>query len=230
MILPDFKNWRHFRGEWNKIYQNYVTEYPILLLDFDHQTVEERELSLRVRPMMLKAQNALRKRLPKDIKRPDIIKIKRRVGRILVPFEHAITDRFLSGAEDNSEYLLYDGFRETIVKKTCLSCGKYEFYRSMYPQSVIDFLEIRDPSYNVKFKYRDYCSDECKRKSHNLRRRKFKSIRQCPYCKEEYEGYGRTCGKHRCKKRAYRKKVNARPDASGLPETSGTSPLPSAQW
>jgi len=214
-MLPYFKNWRQFRRAWNKLWQEYVTKYPSILLQFDLKTDEEREVSLLILPLMWMDQEDLIKRLPPDLKHPDNRKIKRPTGRALVPWEHEITDisgpNALGGDDRFDSFQFYDNF---FVEKYCQTCNNYKLDRSKYSQSVIDFLEKRDPSFIKKFKYRNFCSDECKKKARNQSRRKLKSIKICPYCKEEYEGYGRTCKKSWCKKRAYRKKTIISSDSS----------------
>jgi hypothetical protein len=209
-MLPPFKDWRYFKREWNKLWRKYVTEYPCILLSFDLLTEDEKELTLQVFPALWRDQEQLIKRLPPDPdrKHPSERRIKRPKGRASMPWENEITDIGLP-VEPDDRYKLFDNFKDSFIEKYCLECGKYKCCQPKYSRSVIVFLEKRDPSYIAKFKYRDYCSDECKKKSRNKRRRKLKSSRVCPYCKKEYEGYGRTCQKSWCKKRAYREESNS---------------------
>jgi hypothetical protein len=89
----------------------------------------------------------------------------------------------------------------------CKTCKKMSVYRKGDPEEppIPNSLWDNEIVTFQKFKYRDYCSDECKREAHNKRRLKEKEKRMCPYCHAEYTGRGKTCSKSACRKQAFRK-------------------------
>jgi hypothetical protein len=212
-----FENSGQFTRAWNKFYQDLVTKYPILALRPELLTPDEIGEIIDISPIIVKDRFALFERLPPDRKPPKNPNIPRPVGRAATPWRYNPNDGLISGGIDYEESLRYFNYRRSIVKRTCLVCGKFELYQPEYPQSVIDFLKSRDPLFPNKFKYQCYCSDNCynlardkKRCKRNEARRKQRITLTCPYCKKDYQTRSskpaQSCRKSACKKRLQRVK------------------------
>lgn len=114
------------------------------------------------------------------------------------------------------------------INPICKTCKKMSVYRKGDPEKPLmpDFLWGREIVTFQKFKYRNYCSDECKREAHNKLRRKVKEKRICPICHVEYEGRGKTCKKSACRKQVFREmKKEFQPSFRGAFSLSFTDEL-----
>lgn len=122
-------------------------------------------------------------------------------------YQKDLTTNQLDFMENDHPWSVVHRSSRSGVNPICKTCKKMSVYRNGDPEKPLmkDFLWGNEVVTFKKFKYRDYCSDECKRKAHNKRRRKEKEKRICPYCHAKYEGRGKTCKKPACRKQAYRK-------------------------
>lgn len=200
-----FKNWRAFCKAEKALELKFILKYPGILCQSPITENDRRLCNKHKKAVSFRwydEAEKIRNRLPDDVRDnpPDS-----RLGR-LHTWAFVQTD-IPAGYRDLVYEDYYRGFQDPHLH-WCKTCGIVSNYNAKLPKSVFDFLLNRDESF-FKFKYRDYCSEDCKNKSRNEGRKQEKITLICPICKKEYQTRSvkpaATCKKSACQRANYRK-------------------------
>lgn len=217
MIGP-FRDSKQYYREYKKLWHKITQKYPVFLLPWPPNRYQEKIWKKALREFEV-GEEEIKKRLsqdlekqPIDLEESDQIKI---MGIIL--------SKEQINALNHPWIVIHQKGKSG---KICKGCGKFSLYNPDDPPYVrrIDIMWGEGMITFRKFKYRDYCSDECKKKARNERRRKIKPIKTCLYCHSQYEGRARTCHKYACQKQAFRDSKKAKEGILTRPGPASSEP------